>query len=262
MVKKLLKYEFKYYIRILLPVWLVLIGVAGVSRIIQFFETETIAYQLIFNSSVVTICLGALGSGILTAIISVIRFFKNIFSREGYLSLTLPVTTAQHITAKLLGVFTAIVGWALSVVAAIGVATAGEVFLEVVKAILYLCKINLMESGFDFILVVIGSALKQITAYLLVILVSYACISIAQTFRKGKVIGAVGLFFGFYLIWQIIRTVSSILFVKVDFFKELNHIITYQKPVSLAISIGINLLVSIGLLIIIKRKVQNKLNLE
>lgn len=45
------------------------------------------------------------GAWIATLVIIVRRFYKSIFGREGYLSLTLPVSTHQLILSKLLAAF-------------------------------------------------------------------------------------------------------------------------------------------------------------
>ena len=97
MVKKLLKQEYKYYIRTLifiLPAVLLL----GISvRILQFFETDHYVYWLLFGGAFLIFTVGSCAALIATEVLAVVRFYKNMYSSEGYLTFTLPVSTHQHL---------------------------------------------------------------------------------------------------------------------------------------------------------------------
>ncbi len=269
MVKKLLKYEYKYYIRILFPVWLALIGVAGICRVIQFFESDSVVYTLLLGSSVLAIYLVALGAGIATTIISVLRFYKNFFSKEGYLTLTLPVTPEQHIFAKLIAGITAFFGWALALVVSLCIALAGEVFVEVIKAGRYLFKLVFQEIGFQIIPLIIGLLLVMPISYIFSLLVYYSCISIGQTFKKAKIIGAVGIYFGYYMVNQAISTIFVIVFAILEGAGALNWFDTFvnNQPftffnIVLALIIITDLGLASLLFILNKQIIHKKLNLE
>ena len=51
MVKKLLKQEMIYYIRSILPVYVILIGIAVMGRVIHIFESDHWIYSMVANSS-------------------------------------------------------------------------------------------------------------------------------------------------------------------------------------------------------------------
>ena len=53
MVRKLIKYDFASYMRLLLPVQLILLGIAALNRIVQLFENNSSAYGIFFTSSIV-----------------------------------------------------------------------------------------------------------------------------------------------------------------------------------------------------------------
>ena len=117
MLKKLFKYEWKASSRLLLAVYGIVILFSILSRI--FMEVsgisgageegipilETIA-ALFLMLSVVMICC----SLVFTWVFIAYRFYKSVFTEQGYLTNTLPVTQQQIIVAKgLVGVIWQIV---------------------------------------------------------------------------------------------------------------------------------------------------------
>lgn len=216
MVKKLFKHELNAYWRIMLPLWGVLLAVALFGRIIQFFEFDHFVYDIVNGSSVVFYCIAVAVALVFPMVFAIIRFYKNLFTGEGYLSFTLPVTVSQHITVKALG---AAVMALLSLVTALVsfcVITAGDVLVEVWKAGVYLL---------TYINRYIGAHLwwfmAEVVVLALVVLVSQTlyydtCISLGQLFRKNRVLASVGVYFGFYLIAQVISTIGIIIAMFVD----------------------------------------------
>ena len=101
MVKKLFKHEMHAVWRLMIPIWCVLCGVSILGRFIQLFEQESVAYNII-NGSAIFFYVVSLGACVVCPFVfAVTRFHRNLFSGEGYLSFTLPVTNHQHILVKL-----------------------------------------------------------------------------------------------------------------------------------------------------------------
>ena len=106
MVKKLIKHEIDYYFRTLI-IFLPMILVFGiVTAIVGLFEgkeiIDSIIYIIVVSSSMVMLYVSSIVCLVLTGILSVTRFYKNLFTQEGYLTLSLPITYKQHILVKLL----------------------------------------------------------------------------------------------------------------------------------------------------------------
>lgn len=211
MVKKLFQHELRYYIRSLMPVYMILAGVALIGRFIEFFEADTTAYSILRGSSVtmlVIACVAALG---MTLLFSVIRFYKNLFTGEGYLTLTLPVTIRAHILVKLTSALVANLASLLAVVLAVCLFTVGPWLVELIKAVVYIWKdvAALFEGHFGwYVLEAIPLMLMLICAQLMLY---NMCICVGQLARKNRVIAAVGVYFGLYVITQIISTVLVII---------------------------------------------------
>ena len=209
MVKKLFKHELLAYMRILLPVWGILLGVAALGRMVQLFEQDSVAYRIISGSSVTFYVIGIVACLVFPIVFGVQRFYKNLFTGEGYLSFTLPVTPFQHIWVKVSAAVLLTVATLLVAFVSLAVMTAGEVFAEIMKAAGYLLKqlFQLQEYAVHIVFYVIEFIISLVLALFTEFLLFYTCIAIGQTFKKNRVLGAVGIYFLYYFLCQILGTV-------------------------------------------------------
>lgn len=253
----------------LLPVYLILPVVALFGRIIQFFESDSVIYTIVSSSSYIFFGIAVFAAIFLTSIFAVVRFYKNLFSGEGYLSFTLPVTPTQHLLVKS-GTALCFMGFTFgAILLSVGIFTAGEVFSEILKAIGYLAVTFTDMMGIHLWLYVAEFILLLILAYLSELFIFYGCISIGQTFRKNRVLGAVGVYFIYYFISQTVGTVLMVIFSAfgdlIPFEKIFNWVALHPYA-SVHIFFGFMLLV-IAVMIIIafaisKFIITKKLNLE
>lgn len=212
MVGKLIKYDFQSYFRILLPVQLILLGVAAVNRCVQLFENpDSSVYSSIFVSSLVLYCIAIVVLLVMTVILSIVRFYQGMYSNEGYLNHTLPVTPAQHITAKLLTSLLFYFGSLLAIFVSFIVITLGDVNIEVFKAFFYLVKVFFAELGVQGAAYVLEAILALLSLRITTFLLYYFCISVGQLVSKKKILLAFGVYFGLYVLSQIIGTAFIIL---------------------------------------------------
>ncbi len=212
MVRKLFKHEILAYLRAVLPIQMILIVVAAAGRVLQIFESDHIIYDIIFGSAVFAFVVGCIGCVVYNLVFAVIRFYKNLFSGEGYLSFTLPVTPTQHILVKLLTAFLFQMISVVIVLVSISIITAGDMFTEIMKAIGYMVseaqsvtKGQLVFYILEFVLWLMVSSLTQILLY-------YTCVAIGQLFRKNRVLAAVGTYVVYYFIMQILYTIFIAVF--------------------------------------------------
>ena len=211
MVKKLFKHEFAAYWRVLIPAWIALMGVSVMGRLIQFLESESTVYAIVNGSSLVFYFIAIVVAIAFPFVYGIIRFYRNLFTGEGYLTFTLPVTPAQHIWVKVLTA-TALQFASLVVVAlSASVMMAGELLVEVWKAAAYLMDRAYEEIGAHLVWFIIEILVFLVVATLYVTLFYDGCITIGQLFRKNRVLAAVGVFFGFYVLEQIIGTCGVII---------------------------------------------------
>lgn len=103
MLRKLMKHEWIATRRILLPVNLTILLITCIGCI--FLGTDILQGENSLPLVVLLIILYALSMLVLCMVSSIyllVRFYKNLFSREGYLMFTLPVTPAQLLNSKLI----------------------------------------------------------------------------------------------------------------------------------------------------------------
>ena len=217
MVRKLIKYDFRSYLRLLLPVQLILIGFAAFNRVIQFFEpvqgatTSSNVYSTVFVSSLVLYIIAIIVCIIMTVAVGIIRFYQGMYTNEGYLSHTLPVTPSQHIFAKLLTSVIFCLGTDLAVFLSFMVITAGDVNIEVFKAFFYLAQKYFERLGANGAFYALEAIVLLCVMVLHLFLQLYFCISVGQLAKKKKVLLAFGVYFGIYVVKQILGTVFIII---------------------------------------------------
>ena len=110
MLRKLLKYEFKAAGRTFVPIYGALILVALVNRLFRMGNID-----LGFGLTTLILTGLFIALGVLTLIVTIQRFSKNLLGDEGYLMFTLPVKPSQLISSKLIatvvwGILSSIVG--------------------------------------------------------------------------------------------------------------------------------------------------------
>ena len=207
MVKKLFKQELISYSRNLLPMFYILLGIAALNRVIQFFETGNFSYNVVFISSLIALIIASIVSVIMTAVVAIKRYYTNFFTNEGYLTFTLPATQHQLIITKLLCALLMTVASVTSCLIALIIATSGEVFGEIVKAFIYIAKVYFKDTHFNGALYILEAIILLITATTSAILLFYTCITVGQMAKKNRVAAAFAVYFGYYLLTQLLGTI-------------------------------------------------------
>lgn len=213
MVRKLFKHEFAAMGRLMLPVLCAVLGVGILTRLILFFESDTIGFNIIGGSSFLMLFVVMFVGVFLALVFGVIRYYKNLFSTEGYLSFTLPVTPAHHLMVKSVTAVTFYVAAALTALVSLVIALSGDPLVEGVKAASYiwahlpedLNKVHLVFYAIEFAVYMLISVFSSFFLY-------YTCITIGQMANKYRIMMAVGIYFVYYLIMQVFSTVMSVLF--------------------------------------------------
>ena len=186
MLGKLLKYEFKATMRIFMPMYIALMAVAMVNRIFQIGDIE-------MGFGISTAILVALFTtlGIITIVMIVQRFNRNLLGDEGYLMFTLPVKSESLIFSKIIIsiVWTILSGIVACITAFILVGTIEE-FIEVISNLdIIWAEISMITIDGEVIspIMVMGSiGLMSILTYVLFILQIYLSLAVAQLPKLSK----------------------------------------------------------------------------
>ncbi len=207
MVKKLFKHEMYAYAWLMFPALIILCGIALAHRIVQCFESDTLLFDILIIcltlSFVVTFAICSYAA----SIFALIRFYKHLFTGEGYLTLTLPVSMTGHIGVKLAAAMIWECIGALGCTVSICILLAGDALAEVGKCFPYLA--NQLYG-------VLGNHTFAFAAELFFILLmlsiyghllTYTCIAVGQLARKRRIFVAIAVYYGLYLVSQVVSTV-------------------------------------------------------
>lgn len=227
MLKKLFGYECRAMGRILLPLYgaMVIMGLvsAFLIRSIPLTDGQPGGNMVINVIAVLIVVLfffivvaGIGGSEIL----SIYRFYKNLFTEEGYLMNTLPVNPWQNITAKLLAsvlfqllalVVTFLIGMVFLLISSS--VPFGEIWQDITTLLP-----SLIQYDFDIGFWVIALELVFLVLVLLVsgIMQFYTAISIGCSANRHRLLKAVGIYVLFNIAISVIQPFIGISFEAVN----------------------------------------------
>ena len=273
MVKKLFKHEFLYYTRVMSLVYLILLTIAGAGRVMQFFESDNIVYKIISVFYGLTYGISVLAAFGFVFVLAIVRFYKNLYSSEGYLTFTLPATPAQHIWVKAItAVCMELVTLAVILLSGC-VFSAGELLVEIWKAGAYILGTTYDLIGFHLVVILAEFSILFVLMLLAGIMMYYTFISIGQLFKKNRILAAVGAYFVYYIASQVISTVLYILITILsmtdrfaDFMFWLGNLVQQHPYTFVHCGLWLYILIPVIFLIVefvvIRRIITNKLNLE
>lgn len=269
MVKKLYKHEFLAWLRIMPIIYIIVLGFAGMHRFLQLFEADSIYYSIAFGSATFAFVLVIFAALAAPTVFGVIRFYKNLFSSEGYLSMTLPVTPANHLWVKLTtGVCFDIIT-ILVVLFSLLIVTAGDMFTELCKAGVYLIKQIPEDVGIHLFFYLLEILLAMLLASFNGYLLYYTCLCIGHLFRRVRILASVGAFFAYNLLMELVSTFFSLGFTVLGSIGALDWtdaVIDKLGPYTIHLVFGIGLVISLlqGLIyfLVCHHILRKKLNLD
>ena len=195
-----------------------------------------------------------------------------MFSGEGYLTMTLPATPTQHLVTKLLGAVIANVATWIALVLAVCLFTVGPWLVEICKAIAYIWKqIARLEDALEHVVRwMLEYGILLLAGLFTTLLIYYTCICVGQLVKRNRILAAVGVYFGLYVITQIASTVLMVVLSVTGAMDKFGVWISNLKEAQLLnwlhgfiwIAIGCSLLVGGLFFLISKLIISRKLNLE
>lgn len=217
MLRKLLKYELQATARVLLPMYGVLLAISLINRIFWFKGNLMITGNTFLTvTGVITLMLYygmMMITGVMTVLVLIQRFYKNLLGAEGYLMHTLPVPTWVLLTSKVIsGLFWAIISgivWVLSIfVLAFNIRDWGEFF----RAFIQVLQEIWVRAGAEAILIFIEILLIGLLLCGLGILQMYVAMCVGQLFQKHRILASIGAYL--ILVW-VFNMVMGILFASI-----------------------------------------------
>lgn len=214
MLRKLMKYDLRAILRYW---WIIALSSVGLSFVgavaLRYLITNSISttppegaavfFMILAILGVVSSIMGISAFIVASEIFVLVRFYKNFYSDEGYLTFTLPVKRRELLNSKLISALIT------------SLATLGVIIIDALIFILICSGTELIEGEIGQLFgVVLSGAAESLGAYLFVYIVEaiaillflsvasylliFACISFAATVaKKHKVLAAIGIYYLF-----------------------------------------------------------------
>lgn len=209
MLGKLLKYDFKYYFKILLPCYLILMVSSVFYRILyDIFDsiirhTSSIPITITYTTFNLFVIFSLIFFGGFFYIIVIYRFYKNFFSSEGYLTHTLPISSEVLLLSKLIsGTVVLIASYTVFVVA---VSIYGK--LDLFNAVGDFLKYNDFEWIFKIVINLLFFVIANVSAIYLAFIIG-SCGA-----KKHKVAASIGIY---YVINLVISLLYPAIFLSIS----------------------------------------------
>lgn len=210
MLGKLLKYDLKsiYKYWWVGAVTTFLMSVGGgiwIKLFIDVTKNETYNEELIVFLSLMTfmgamaLYLAFMAFSFLTSILIYVRFYKNFFSDEGYLTFTLPVKTGSHLNSKLISAiwvlasYTGVIILNVITIAAIGLIGHWQ---DTITALTKLVSFLFEKLGVYTIVYPIQIIVLCLLCSVVTLLFTFCCITLASVITKrARVITSIGIYY-------------------------------------------------------------------
>lgn len=203
MLGKLLKQEWKATLRILLPLYLILICTTLITGLLAYWDNDFKSVVTILSTVSYGMSLLMIGAG--TVILLYFRFYKNLLTEEGYLMFTLPVKTSQLVLAKLItaSVLTllSIAVIALSLLCIVAASGNYPLIKETFHSVL--AELS-TEIGLSTSAILLEFSLLILISLLMNIVTVYLAIALGQLFSGHRQIGAFASYGVIYLLIQLL----------------------------------------------------------
>ncbi len=250
MLKKLMRYDFKSVFKLW---WIGAVSTLALSVIGgflgEFFVTdrkipEPILVVAIF--ALVLVYIGFLAFGVFGDILVYIRYYKNLFTDEGYLTFTLPAKRQSILNSKVfLGITTStLTGIVLAIDAFIitVISYRKDIFTEAfIKDIMEFAKEFFdYEYYYYFFIYLVEALVLFVLVALASLLFTYACIAVASVIvKKAKILVAIGIYYGATSILGFIFTIFYLfgLTSLFDIFYKLSEVATLNSIMLLLLMI-------------------------
>ena len=207
MLRKLLKHEFRATGRIMLPLFgiLLLVSVGANFSSRGMLNSDSSLLRTLGTIFIMLFIVGIFAVGIISFVLMINRFYKNLLQDEGYVMMTLPVCVHQQIWSKLIVSAVWFIATGLAVVAASFILVAQQGFWQDIRWGIRQMFQGLTAyyafNGTAFLLELLGLIF---VACCVLCLAFYAAMAIGHSFANHKVLCSVLSFLGLQFVMQLL----------------------------------------------------------
>jgi len=220
MLRKLMKQELRATVRVMGPMLLLtlLSAVGGNIAVYHLVESDAAVLNLIGVLLLMAFVAAIAGAFIVSFVLMIRRFYKNLLRDEGYLMMMLPVTVHEHVLSKLL----VSILWAAATAVTAVLAMFILVFeLEFVDLIFYdlgqlfaqleFSGLHLADYAGHAAVLVLEMILLLIVTDACLCLQLYAAMAVGHSFTSHKGLLSFAAYVGFCIAWNIVQNAAMYL---------------------------------------------------
>lgn len=264
MLGKLVKHEWKAITKPLAIMHIALILMAIIGKVLLNIEVLKKA-DYVWGALLMLYILAVITLEIGTQIYLAVRFYKNMYTDEGYLSFTLPVKSWEHILSKtfISAVWTLIdiAVVILSILILVMYKGMGTEFIEGFLGVLT----ELSEAGISVVWFMIRLIINGVLYLIALPLTYYFSISIGQLFNSHKMLASIITYFITINVIQVIGTVvSTIMMVNTTYADDVITDSGMRGFYNGILDMGMigNLITCVGFWLVVNYIMNKRLNLE
>lgn len=213
MLKQFIKHEFKETARLLIPLNLILIALALFGAVlfrIDLFSKYNL--EIIATSALILYILGIFVLFILTAVYLAMRFYKTMYSGQGYLTHTLPVSTTAILNTKIfVSVFWLCIAFLVTAGSALLLIMSASGESWDLSALSYIQEEFSRSMGFGFYEFLGIMAGLIVVFFFSSVLMVCASFSVGQLFRQNRLAASIAAYIVFYIAQQIISMILLVI---------------------------------------------------
>lgn len=261
MLTKLLKYELRSTARLLLPLFGAILIFAVINRFLfpEYMAQTSFLQSIISIIAMIIYVLLMAGMFVMTLVIMIQRFYKNLLGDEGYLMFTLPIHTWKHIISKLLVAMLWVISSCIIAFISILIISKQPVPFNEISMALRSMEQELGINGYLFMFELILTGTLILAAYILLI---YGAIALGHTFNKHKVMASFGMFIVLNVICQVLIVVFAYVGEKILNLSQMSASTSSQAQLIFLIGFLYAVLIAGGSFLLTTVVLKKKLNLE
>jgi len=213
MLSKLIKHEFRSTRETMLWLYAVFAVITVIIVVVNPFVIEPDASAPTGISTVLSILevllatiyiIGTVALGIITTVLIVVRFYRNVLGDQGYLTLTLPATRSQHMLAKLtVSTVWFFISMALILLSVFLMAATTEDIAAIPNDIR-----DAVEAGIPVVRWIAMGVLFVLLSVVANILMFYAAMSIGPNLLKNRLGGSILAYIIIYIATQFVLAIA------------------------------------------------------
>lgn len=230
MLGKLLKYEIKATGRIFLPLYGLILILAVINRVFLSQNVNSFDIPSMISMTVYVILIVAVF--VMTLVVIIQRFYKNLLGDEGYLSFTLPVKAHNHIDAKLIvTLMWVVLSLLVSGASVFIIAANADTLTQFSRGCAEIAGLY-RQYGLHAHLIVFEFLALCILGFLTGVLQIYASISVGNLAGRHKLLAGFGVYVGFSVVQEIITSLFASGFNRQikDYFQSFHYSTAYFPP--------------------------------